>query len=63
LDFDKLVSELVEIWSDGGNRKLNQDSVRGLINRYYPIAVRINSSDRMPAIFDGAREVLADAPI
>jgi len=63
LNFEKLVSELVEIWSDGGNRKMNQDDVRGFINRYFPVAARISASDRMPAIFDVARKFLANAAI
>jgi len=63
LDFEKLVSELAEIWSDGGNRKMNQDDVRGLINRYFPVAAGISASDRTPAIFDVARKFLANAAI
>ena len=63
LDFEKLVSELAEIWSDGGNRKMNQEDVRGLINRYFPVAARISASDRTPAIFDVARKFLANAAI
>ena len=61
LDFEKLLSELVEIWSGSRIAKMNQDGIRSLINRYFPVAVGIGGSDRMPAIFDEARKFLAGA--
>ena len=63
IDFEKIVSELVEIWSDSNNPKMNQENVRKLINRYFPVAVKISASDRMPAIFEEARMFLAVAAI
>ena len=59
LDFEKIASELVEIWGRSGNSKINQEDVRRLINLYFPVAVKINASDRMPAIFEEARNFLA----
>jgi hypothetical protein len=59
LDYEKLLSEVREIWSNGRESELDKARVRILISRYFPIATKINARDRMPAIFDGARSFLA----
>ena len=61
LNFEEMVSELVAIWSHSSKKKINQESARGLINQFLPIADAIGPSDRMPAIFDEARKFLAEA--
>jgi hypothetical protein len=60
LDFEKIVLELVVIWSKSGNSEMNQESARSLISRYFPIATKITGNDRMPAIFERARRFLTD---
>ena len=61
MDYDKLVPELVEIWSSNGNSKFNEENVRDLINNYFLIAFKIGKNDRMPVIFDDARKFLASS--
>ena len=63
LDFEKIASELVEIWAGSCDSKINHEDVRRLINGYFPVAVKINAGDRMPAIFDEARKFLTVATI
>jgi hypothetical protein len=60
LDFEKLVSELVAKWSDASTTQMDQERIRSLINRYFPIAIKIKLNDRMSAVFDSARKFLAD---
>jgi hypothetical protein len=60
LDFERLILELVTKWSKASTLQIDQERVRSLINRYFPIAIMIRLSDRMSVVFDTARKFLAD---
>ncbi len=58
LDFETLLSDLVEIWSkhDG---KLDRELGRYLISNYFPIAVGIGGNEKMDRIFEIADTQIA----
>ena len=63
LDFEKLLSELVAMWADAGDEKIDHEHIRNLISRYSAIASQIKQNSRMRAIFDDAHKFLADKEI
>lgn len=63
LDFEMMLSELVEIWSSARNRPLDREQIRTLINRYYPIADVVKGREQMPGIFNVARKHLFENAI
>lgn len=58
LDFDAVLSELVEIWSTAGTTQVDPEHIRTLISGYYPTASAIRGHDRMTAVFEAARRFL-----
>jgi hypothetical protein len=63
LDFEMMLSELVEIWSSARNKALERERIRTLINRYYPVAYDIEAREQMPGIFEIARKHLSEEAI
>ena len=58
LNFEKIVSEMAEIWSVS-NSDMNQETARNFIGEFFPIAAGIAPSDRMHVVFNKARGFLS----
>lgn len=58
LDFEVVLSELVEIWSTAGTTQLNPEHIRALVSDYYPAASAVKGHDLMAAVFETARSFL-----
>ena len=54
LDFEKMLSELGEIWSNFYEEAGIPDGIRRVVNEYYPSASAIRGENRMPSIFEKA---------
>jgi hypothetical protein len=60
-DFDKVLSDLVEIWSAARGAQLDRELTRGLVSRYFPVALEIAPQEQMVVVFDKARTFVADS--
>ena len=58
IDFDKLVEEMLPIWSSGTHSQKSTLQVSGSIETYFPIARAFPKNTRMPTIFQKARRIL-----
>jgi hypothetical protein len=63
LDFEKVLRELVEIWSAARDKKFDLEHTRTLISRYFPIASPIRGHEQMSSVFETARKHVAEAAI
>ncbi len=60
LNFEAVLFELAKIWSDSRNEQFDPERVRNLFNSYFPIALKIKGHEKMPTVFEKARELLAN---
>lgn len=60
VDFDALLSEIVQVWTKDGKRsqQLDVEISRNLIRGYFPTAEKIRPPDQMSIIFETARQFL-----
>lgn len=63
LDFELVLSEVVEIWSSAVNKPLDRERIRVLMSRYYPVAHNIKSHEQMAGIFETARKHVSEDAI
>src|SRR6266446_10988888 len=56
-DFEKVLSDLVEIWSAARGKQLDPEHTRSLLSRYFPVALQIGPEDQMPTVFETARKL------
>jgi hypothetical protein len=63
LDFEKVLSELIEIWSADRNKEFDLEQTRALISRYFQVAWRIRGHEQMASIFEAARKHVVEATI
>ncbi len=54
LDFEKVLSELAELWSASWRDAEDRERIRAVINSYYPVGAAIKGLDRMAAVFEEA---------
>jgi hypothetical protein len=59
VDFEKVLSELVEIWSAARGNSLDPEHTRKLVSRYFPVALPIRGHEQMAGIFEIARKQLS----
>jgi hypothetical protein len=59
LQFEDVLSDLVEIWSKACGRTFDREHARGLISRYFPVALPIKKHEQMASIFERARELIS----
>jgi hypothetical protein len=59
IDCDKIVTELADLWTVGGN-DATPAGVRSWINAFYPVACSFQRRERMRNVFERARTVVAD---
>lgn len=62
-DFEKVLAELINVWSAARGKQLDLEGTRSLVSRYFPLALQIGPRDQMAAIFDTARALVADAAV
>jgi hypothetical protein len=60
-DFEGVLSDLVEIWSTARGSRLDREQTRGLVSRYFPVALEIGPQEPMMVVFDKARTFVADS--
>jgi hypothetical protein len=60
LDFEKVLSELVEIWSAARGSKIDPECTRRLVSRYFPVALTIRGHTKMGDVFENARKHVAE---
>jgi hypothetical protein len=63
LDFEAVLSELVEVWSAFRETQLDREHIRSLVNSYYPVASAIKGHDQMVVVFETARKHVSEAAI
>jgi hypothetical protein len=61
LDFEKVLAELVDIWSALRETQPNPDRMRTLLSDYFPIASEIKRHDQMTNVFEVARNYVDEA--
>lgn len=59
LDFERVLTELVEIWSDARGSPLDREYTRRLVSGYFPVALPIRGHDQMTNVFETARKHMA----
>jgi hypothetical protein len=60
LDFEKVLSELAEIWSNACQKSFEKDYARRLVAHFFPVATTIRGHDRMVGVFEKARKLVAE---
>jgi hypothetical protein len=55
VDFEKLLSELVVIWSRKDEKQFDLEDTRRLVSGYFPTGQKIRGHENMAIIFDTAR--------
>jgi hypothetical protein len=63
LDFEKVLCEMVEIWSKGREKPLDTEHTRRLVSRYFSVAAAIQGHDEMVSVFEAARKLVAEEAI
>jgi hypothetical protein len=63
LDFEKLLSELVGLWSTVGVAQVDPEHCRASIVDYYPMASKIKGHDRVASVFHEARKYLPEIAV
>jgi hypothetical protein len=62
LDFEQLLSEVIEVWLQALRRQPNQEQVRTAISCYFPLAAGIKGHESMTAVFETARSAVVLFP-
>jgi hypothetical protein len=63
LDFEKVLSELIDMWTTTSKRQPDREQTRRLIDRYFPVVADIKGYEPMVPIFETARKCLSDEGI
>ncbi len=63
LDFEIMLSELIDIWSVALERSVDLERSRNLVSGYYPVASAIKAHDHMAAVFETARKHVGEEAI
>ena len=62
LDCDRIVDELVELWSGSKVYQLTRPNVAEAVRRFVPMSISFSNQETMRTVYDQARSVLAAKP-
>ncbi len=59
-DFEKVLSDLIEVWSAAHGRQFDPEHTRSLLSRYFSVALQIGPEEQMASVFELARKFVTE---